>query len=70
MLPTRLRHGSSLIALENEAQAREREVIVDVLVMGTKAGTAMDIEKLQAHVLARGNVRAVVQALVAASPSR
>ncbi len=42
-------------------------VIVDMLVMGTKAGLPVDAEKLQAHVLARGNVVSVVQALVAAS---
>ena len=42
-------------------------VIVDTLVMAHKAGTPIDVDKLQAHVLARGNVRSVVQALVAAS---
>jgi uncharacterized protein YqfA (UPF0365 family) len=42
-------------------------IIVDVLVMVTKAGIPVDIEKLQAHVLARGNVRALAQALIAAS---
>ncbi len=42
-------------------------IIVDVLVMTTKAGIPVDIEKLQAHVLARGNVRALAQALIAAS---
>ncbi len=42
-------------------------VIIDVLVMAQKAGVPIDIEKLQAHVLARGNVRATVQSLVAAS---
>jgi len=42
-------------------------VIIDTLVMATKAGIPVDIDKLQAHVLARGNVRSVVQALVAAS---
>ncbi len=42
-------------------------VIVDVLVMVTKAGIPVDIEKLQAHILARGNVRALAQALIAAS---
>ena len=35
--------------------------------MSTKAGVPVDIDKLQSHVLARGNVRQVVQALVAAS---
>ncbi len=42
-------------------------VIIDTLVMATKAGIPLDIDKLQAHVLARGNVRNVVTALVAAS---
>ncbi len=42
-------------------------VIIDTLVMATKAGIPVDVDKLQAHVLARGNVRAVVTALVAAS---
>jgi uncharacterized protein YqfA (UPF0365 family) len=42
-------------------------VIIDCLVMGTKAGIPVDIDKLQAHVLARGNVRSVLTALVAAS---
>lgn len=42
-------------------------VIVDTLVMGTKAGIPVNLEKLQAHVLARGNARNVVQSLVAAS---
>jgi len=42
-------------------------VIVDTLVMAHKAGIPLDIDKLQAHVLARGNVRAVVTSLVAAS---
>ncbi len=42
-------------------------IIVDVLVMVTKAGIPVDIEKLQAHVLARGNVRSLAQALIAAS---
>jgi uncharacterized protein YqfA (UPF0365 family) len=42
-------------------------VIIDTQVMATKAGIPLDIDKLQAHVLARGNVRGVVQALVAAS---
>ncbi len=45
-------------------------VIIDTLVMATKAGIPVDIDKLQAHVLARGNVRAVVTALVAASRAR
>jgi len=45
-------------------------VIIDTLVMATKAGIPVDIDKLQAHVLARGNVRSVVQALVAASRAR
>jgi uncharacterized protein YqfA (UPF0365 family) len=44
--------------------------IIDTLVMATKAGIPVDVDKLQAHVLARGNVRAVVQALVAASRAR
>ena len=35
--------------------------------MATKADIAVDIDKLQAHVLARGNVRNVIQSLVAAS---
>lgn len=43
------------------------QVIVDALVMTHKAGVPVDLGKLQAHVLAGGNVRAVVQALVAAS---
>ena len=42
-------------------------IIVDVLVMTTKAGIPVDIEKLQAHILARGNVRSLAQALIAAS---
>jgi uncharacterized protein YqfA (UPF0365 family) len=42
-------------------------VMVDMLVMAHKAGVPVDIDKLQAHVLARGNVRATVQSLVAAS---
>ena len=45
-------------------------VIIDTLVVGTKAGIPVDIDKLQAHVLARGNVRAVMTALVAASRAR
>jgi len=45
-------------------------VIIDTLVMATKAGIPVDIDKLQAHVLARGNVRTLVQALVAASRAR
>ncbi len=45
-------------------------VIIDTLVMATKAGIPVDIDKLQAHVLARGNVRSVVTALVAASRAR
>ena len=43
------------------------QLITDVLVMSTKAGVPVDINKLESHVLARGNVRQVVQALVAAS---
>lgn len=43
------------------------QAIVDALVMTHKAGIPVSIDKLQAHVLAGGNVRAVVQALVAAS---
>jgi len=42
-------------------------VIVDALVMATKAGVPVDVENLQAHVLARGNIRVVIQSLVAAS---
>ncbi len=42
-------------------------VIVDAMVTATKAGSPVDLEKLQAHVLARGNIRVVIQALVAAS---
>ena len=42
-------------------------VIVDSMVTATKAGIPVDPEKLQAHVLARGNIRVVIQALVAAS---
>ena len=42
-------------------------VIVDTMVMAHKAGIEVDIEKLQAHVLARGNLRIAVQAIVAAS---
>ena len=45
-------------------------VIVDTQVMATKAGIPLDIDKLQAHILARGNVRSVVTALVAASRAR
>jgi len=43
------------------------QIIVDCLVTTHKAGIPVNIDKLQAHVLARGNVRTVVQALVAAS---
>ena len=43
------------------------QLITDVLVMSTKAGVPVDINKLESHVLARGNVRQVVQSLVAAS---
>lgn len=43
------------------------QLITDVLVTSTKAGVPVDIDKLQSHVLARGNVRQVVHALVAAS---
>ncbi len=43
------------------------QLITDVLVTSTKANIPVHIDKLQAHVLARGNVRQVVQALVAAS---
>jgi uncharacterized protein YqfA (UPF0365 family) len=42
-------------------------VIVDAMVMAHKAGTPVNLEKLQAHVLARGNIRTVIQSLVAAS---
>ena len=45
-------------------------VIIDTLVMAHKAGIPVDVDKLQAHVLARGNVRHVVQSLVAASRAR
>ena len=43
------------------------QLIVNVLVTSHKAGINIGIEKLEAHVLARGNVLDVVQALVAAS---
>ena len=42
-------------------------LIVNSLVTGHKAGLNVDVDKLEAHVLARGNVRDVIQALVAAS---
>ena len=42
-------------------------LIVDAMVTATKAGLPVDLEKLQAHVLARGNILLVIQALVAAS---
>jgi len=42
-------------------------VIVDCLIMAGKANVPVDIEKLQAHILARGNLRNTVQALIAAS---
>ena len=45
-------------------------VIIDTLVMAHKAGVPVDVDKLQAHVLARGNVRGVVTALVAANRAR
>ena len=41
-------------------------VILDCLIMATKAGLQVEIDKLEAHFLAKGNVRRVVQALVAA----
>lgn len=44
-----------------------RRVIVDAMVMAKKADIPVDLEKLQAHVLARGNIRTVIQCLVAAS---
>jgi len=42
-------------------------VIVDSMVMTSKAGIPVGADKLQSHYLARGNVRDVVTALVAAS---
>jgi uncharacterized protein YqfA (UPF0365 family) len=42
-------------------------VIVDSQVMAVKAGIPIDIDKLQAHMLARGNINNVCVALVAAS---
>ena len=41
-------------------------LIIDVLVMAHKAGTPVSIDKLQAHVLARGNVTSTIRALIAA----
>lgn len=46
------------------------QVIVDTLVATTKADIPVHVDKLQAHVLARGNVRDVVQALIAASRAK
>ncbi|MCA8962538.1 MAG: flotillin-like protein FloA [Planctomycetes bacterium] len=44
------------------------QVIIDSLIMATKAGlTDTPRDKLEAHYLARGNVRRVIQALVAAN---
>lgn len=43
------------------------QLVVDCLVMSHKAGMPVPGDKLEAHILARGNARAVVQALVAAS---
>jgi uncharacterized protein YqfA (UPF0365 family) len=42
-------------------------VIVNTLIMATKAGLALDVDKLEAHYLARGNVTNVVRALIVAS---
>lgn len=46
------------------------EIIVDCLIMAHKAGVPVTNEKLQAHTLARGNVRNTVQALIAADRAR
>lgn len=42
-------------------------VVVDSLVMSFKAGIPIDVDKIQAHVLARGNIGNCCAALVAAS---
>jgi len=42
-------------------------VIVNARIMAAKAGIALDVNKLEAHYLARGNVPNVVRALIAAS---
>ena len=42
-------------------------VLVDSMIMGTKAGITLDMDKLEGHYLAGGNVPRVVQALVGAS---
>ena len=43
-------------------------MIIDALIMAIKAGlTDVEIDKLEAHYMAKGNVRRVVQSLVAAS---
>ncbi|MBN1421699.1 MAG: flotillin-like protein FloA [Planctomycetes bacterium] len=42
-------------------------IIVESLIMGTKAGIPVEIGKLEAHFLANGDVRRVLEALVAAN---
>jgi len=59
------------VSLINLVEMRLRQVnpsvIVNALIMATKAGLALDVNKLEAHYLARGNVTNVVRALIAAS---
>lgn len=46
-------------------------IIIDSLIMATKAGLiGIQLDKLEAHYLAKGNVRRVIQALVAASKAQ
>lgn len=42
-------------------------VLVECLIMATKAGLKVDLDKLEAHYMAKGNVRRVIQALVGAN---
>jgi uncharacterized protein YqfA (UPF0365 family) len=42
-------------------------IIVDSMIAGTKAGLVLDMDKLEGHYLANGNVDQVVKALIAAS---
>lgn len=42
-------------------------MIIDTLIMASKAGLEINVDRLESHYLAKGNVRRVVQALIAAN---
>ena len=46
------------------------QVIIDSLIMARKAGVKVDIDALESHYMARGNVPNVVRAIVAANKAR